>query len=170
MRCIRGRGLVLDGLDEVARRLPADALLERQPVSGGRGAYVRDRGASLPESPACVEGPLLAELRCHDLRHTATPSPPRPGASTKQLMAGMGHPSMRAALIYQHASSNGDAAIASARSQLALGETTTTEPTGHQRPTPRAAGRHVRVLLARSGHAEIVRVFGGLRGNGMNGL
>jgi hypothetical protein len=53
----------------------------------------------------------------------------------------MGHASMRAALIYQHATTDRDAAIASALSQLALGEVATAEPGGQTRPRLRAAGR-----------------------------
>ena len=41
------------------------------------------------------------------------------GASTRELMARMGHASPRAALIYQHATSDRDQAIASALSNLA---------------------------------------------------
>jgi hypothetical protein len=41
------------------------------------------------------------------------------GASTKELMARMGHESVRAALIYQHASSERDVAIAEPLSAMA---------------------------------------------------
>ena len=44
------------------------------------------------------------------------------GASTKELMAGMGHASPRAALIYQHATAERDRAIAEALSELTLAE------------------------------------------------
>lgn len=40
------------------------------------------------------------------------------GASTKELMARMGHASPRAALIYQHATKDRDASIAAALSDL----------------------------------------------------
>jgi hypothetical protein len=52
----------------------------------------------------------------------------------------MGHASMRAALIYQHATTDRDAAIASALSQLALGEVAPAGPATQERPL-RAAGR-----------------------------
>ncbi|QNE21588.1 tyrosine-type recombinase/integrase [Kribbella qitaiheensis] len=39
----------------------------------------------------------------HDLRHTGNHLASRSGASTKKLMGRMGHSTMRAALIYQHA-------------------------------------------------------------------
>jgi integrase len=61
----------------------------------------------------------LPELRFHDLRHTGNTLAAATGASTKELMARTGHASMRAALIYQHATTDRDAAIAVALSQRA---------------------------------------------------
>lgn len=61
----------------------------------------------------------LLELRFHDLRHTGNTLAAATGASTKELMARMGHASMRVALIYQHATTDRDAAIATALSRLA---------------------------------------------------
>ena len=60
-----------------------------------------------------VEG-LPAGLRFHDLRHTGNTLAASTGASTRELMARMGHASARAALIYQHASAERDRAIADA--------------------------------------------------------
>jgi integrase len=87
----------------------------------------------------------LPTFRFHDLRHTGNTLAAATGASTKELMARMGHASMRAALIYQHASADRDAAIAEALSRLAVGEpsvgtTRATEPVqGTGRPArPRA--------------------------------
>ncbi|HVA09249.1 MAG TPA: tyrosine-type recombinase/integrase [Acidimicrobiales bacterium] len=54
----------------------------------------------------------LDHLHFHDLRHTGNTLAAATGASTKELMARMGHASARAALIYQHASSERDVAIA----------------------------------------------------------
>jgi integrase len=54
----------------------------------------------------------LADFRFHDLRHTGNTLSAATGASTKELMARMGHSSARAALIYQHATKQRDAAIA----------------------------------------------------------
>ncbi len=42
------RGLSMDGLDKVAGRLPADALVDGEPVGGERGASVRDRAHRFP--------------------------------------------------------------------------------------------------------------------------
>ena len=61
----------------------------------------------------------LPHFRFHDLRHTGNTLAAATGASTKELMARMGHASMRAALIYQHATTDRDAAIAVALSELA---------------------------------------------------
>ncbi|WP_235921585.1 tyrosine-type recombinase/integrase [Lentzea tibetensis] len=48
----------------------------------------------------------------HDLRHTGNNLAAAAGASTRELMHRMGHGSMRAALIYQHATSERDKEIA----------------------------------------------------------
>ena len=56
-------------------------------------------------------------LRLHDLRHTGNTLAAATGASTKELMSRMGHAS-RAALIYQHATQDRDAAIAAGLSDL----------------------------------------------------
>lgn len=53
-----------------------------------------------------------SDVHFHDLRHTGNDLAVQAGASTKELMARMGHSTMRAALIYQHASRERDRAIA----------------------------------------------------------
>ena len=60
------------------------------------------------------------DLRLHDLRHTGNTLAASTGASTKELMSRLGHLSPRAALIYQHATADRDAAIAGALSDLIL--------------------------------------------------
>jgi integrase len=57
-------------------------------------------------------------LRFHDLRHTGNTMAASTGASTKELMARMGHASPRAALIYQHATRERESAIAAALSAM----------------------------------------------------
>jgi integrase len=57
---------------------------------------------------------VSAELHFHDLRHTGNHFAAISGASTRELMGRMGHASMRAALIYQHRTSERDRAIADA--------------------------------------------------------
>lgn len=60
----------------------------------------------------------LAGFDFHDLRHTGNTLAAAAGASTKELMARMGHSSPRAALIYEHATKDREAAIASALSDV----------------------------------------------------
>ena len=55
---------------------------------------------------------LPAGFRFHDLRHTANTLTAATSASTRELMAGMGHRSSAAALRYQHATRERDRAIA----------------------------------------------------------
>lgn len=62
----------------------------------------------------------LTQLRFHDLRHTGNTLSAATGASTRELMARMGHSSPRAALIYQHATRERDTAIARALSETIL--------------------------------------------------
>ena len=54
------------------------------------------------------------ELHFHDLRHTGNTLAAGVGVSTRDLMSRMGHDSMHAALIYQHATSEVDEAMAAA--------------------------------------------------------
>lgn len=54
----------------------------------------------------------------HDLRHTGNTLAAATGASTKELMARLGHASPRAALIYQHATQARDDGVAAAISAL----------------------------------------------------
>ena len=54
----------------------------------------------------------MPELHFHDLRHVPNTLTAASGASTKELMHRMGHASPEAALRYQHATRDRDAAIA----------------------------------------------------------
>lgn len=54
----------------------------------------------------------LEGMRFHDLRHSAGTLAARTGATTKELMARLGHASPRAAMIYQHAADDRDRRIA----------------------------------------------------------
>lgn len=58
-----------------------------------------------------------AGFHFHDLRHTGNMLAAETGASTRELMHRMGHSSIRAALIYQHATSERDRAIAAGTDQ-----------------------------------------------------
>lgn len=61
----------------------------------------------------------LAGLRFHDLRHAAGTLAARTGATTKELMARLGHASPRAAMIYQHAAADRDRRIAEGLDSMA---------------------------------------------------
>lgn len=56
----------------------------------------------------------MPELHFHDLRHTGGTLSAASGATLKELMARLGHSSVRAAMIYQHATRDRDQAIAKA--------------------------------------------------------
>lgn len=58
-----------------------------------------------------------AEVHFHDLRHTGNNLAAATGASTKELMARMGHSTMRAALICQHANQDRHRRIADGLSE-----------------------------------------------------
>jgi len=58
------------------------------------------------------------DLHFHDLRHTGNTLAAQTGTSLRDLMARMGHDSPRAALIYQHATSDADRAVAAALDAL----------------------------------------------------
>jgi integrase len=64
------------------------------------------------------------DLRFHDLRHTGATLAAATGATLAELMARMGHSTAGAAIIYQHAASNRDQAIAKALSGLAQAQRT----------------------------------------------
>ncbi|WP_281199146.1 tyrosine-type recombinase/integrase [Micromonospora pallida] len=59
----------------------------------------------------------LPAFHFHDLRHTGNTLAAASGASTREMMQRMGHASMRAAWIYQHATNERDREIASAMDQ-----------------------------------------------------
>lgn len=82
--------------------------------TGSRGGALR-RGNFHRETAwtkTVVKVGLPAGFHFHDLRHTGNQLAAISGASTRELMRRMGHASMRAALIYQHASDERDRAIA----------------------------------------------------------
>jgi integrase len=83
--------------------------------TGDKGAALRrsnfNRQARWPDSVAAIGAP---GLHFHDLRHTGNHFAAMSGASLRDLMARMGHDSMRAALIYQHENQTADRKIADA--------------------------------------------------------
>jgi integrase len=80
----------------------------------------------------------LEGLRFHDLRHTSATLSIAAGASTRELMARMGHSSSAAALRYQHVMAGRDAAIAAALDELIEAASTLAE-------TPPSASSGTRV-------------------------
>ena len=62
----------------------------------------------------------LSGLRFHDLRHTAGTLAAQTGATTKELMARLGHASPQAAMVYQHAADDRDRLIADRLAQMAV--------------------------------------------------
>ena len=60
----------------------------------------------------------LSGLHLHDLRHTGNTMAAATGASLRELMERMGHSSLRAALIYQHATRDRDETIAAAMGEV----------------------------------------------------
>lgn len=70
----------------------------------------------------------LTHLHFHDLRHTGNTLAAATGASTKELMARMGHSSSRAALIYQHATRDRDVVIAKAIGEIIEAAEVETDP------------------------------------------
>ena len=83
--------------------------------TGLKGAPIR-RGNFNPQVGwnAAVELIGHPGLHLHDLRHTGNTLAAASGVSTRDLMARMGHDSMNAALMYQHATSQADRVIAQA--------------------------------------------------------
>ena len=82
-------------------------------TDGTRPFHAEALGRQWRKALVSVDG-LPPGLVFHDLRHTGNTLAAGTGASTRELMARMGHASPRAALIYQHASAERDRAIAEA--------------------------------------------------------
>jgi integrase len=94
--------------------------LERFAEPGSQGlVFVRPKGGKLRRSnfhesvwSKAREAVGLPGLHIHDLRHTGATLSAATGATLKELMARLGHSSLRAALIYQHATRDRDRLIA----------------------------------------------------------
>lgn len=88
--------------------------------------------------PELVRRLGMAGVHFHDLRHAGNIWASKAGLSTKDLMARMGHDDMRAALIYQRATSDADRLIADRLSALVdehRGRRTPEEDGGDNDPT-----------------------------------
>ncbi|RKR89180.1 site-specific recombinase XerD [Micromonospora pisi] len=77
-------------------------------------------------------------LHFHDLRHTGNTLAARTGASTRELMARMGHDSPQAAMIYQHATAEADRAIAQAVSDAVKAERRKAKKAAASKPEKKA--------------------------------
>jgi integrase len=95
-----------------------DALVFTGPKGG---ALRRAHFNNLTRWVETVRGLGVPGLHFHDLRHTGNHLAAQTGASTKDLMARMGHDDIRAALIYQRATSEADRRIADRLSALVNG-------------------------------------------------
>jgi integrase len=62
----------------------------------------------------------MSGFRFHDLRHTAGTLAAQTGATTKELMARLGHASHQAAMVYQHAAADRDRVIAERLAQMTV--------------------------------------------------
>jgi integrase len=130
---VRGAGLILGPPKSRAGRrtvsVPAAILpavrehlathVDEEPTAlvftGPNGAPIwRGNFNKLAKWPESVAKLGMPGLHFHDLRHTGNTLAARTGASTRELMARMGHDSPQAALIYQHATAEADRAIAQA--------------------------------------------------------
>lgn len=97
-----------------------------QPGTGGRlfvglrGGIPRRRNFNPVWGKALKHADIPTELglHLHDLRHTGSTWSAHSGATLKELMARIGHSSPRAAMIYQHATSDRDHAIPAALDAL----------------------------------------------------
>jgi integrase len=112
--------------------VPADLIpelrwhLERYAEPGPQGlVFVGPKGAPLRRNNflriwvrACAAADAPG-VHFHDLRHVGGTMAATTGATLKELMARLGHSSPRAAMIYQHATSDRDQAIAQALGLLA---------------------------------------------------
>jgi integrase len=68
------------------------------------------------------------DLHLHDLRHFGATLAAQAGATTKELMARLGHPSPAAALRYQHATAERDQLLAARMDALLVADGTADSP------------------------------------------
>lgn len=95
-----------------------DALI----FTGAKGAPLRSGSfGRAVKWTKTVDSVGLAGFHFHDLRHTGNTLAAASGASTRELMHRLGHATMRAALIYQHATSERDREIAQAMDRRIAG-------------------------------------------------
>ncbi|MGA5818650.1 tyrosine-type recombinase/integrase [Kitasatospora sp. NPDC094028] len=92
---------------------------------GPRGGTLRRSNFRDDWTAAKAKAGVSPDIHFHDVRHTGNNIAAQNGASTRELMTRMGHSTTRAALIYQHMTSDRDRAIADKMGEAArkaLGE------------------------------------------------
>jgi integrase len=106
--------MLIDAMKRHLAEFPAED--EGLVLSGLLGARLRRNNfhRSVRWSQSVAQAGLPAGFHFHDLRHTGNNLAAASGASTRELIHRMGHGSMRAALIYQHATGERDREIADA--------------------------------------------------------
>jgi integrase len=110
-----------------------DALLFPAP-SGGQMRSNSQMHKAFQDARAVAGRP---DLRFHDLRHTGATLAAATGATLAELMHRLGHSTPQAALIYQHATRDRDAAIAAALSEFASAKVVELRPRQQRRSTSR---------------------------------
>jgi integrase len=109
---------------------------------GPQGGVLRKSNFTTDVWHPAVRGLGLSHLHFHDLRHTGNTLAAATGASLRELMVRMGHASPQAALRYQHATRDRDAAIAQALSSLVeQARTGSSSSTRGPRPASDRVGR-----------------------------
>ena len=95
----------------------------------------------------------VPDLHFHDLRHTGNMLAAGSKATSKDLMARMGHDSMEAALIYQHASREAELSIAAhLNTQLEALDPAKKKPKGKKGSK---ATKSKAMRISNGGHAEV---------------
>ncbi|WP_226360742.1 site-specific integrase [Pseudonocardia sp. ICBG1142] len=120
---------------------PPDGLI----FCGQRGGMLRrgNFGRATDWPTTVVKTGLPTGFHFHDLRHTGNHLAATAGASTRELMHRMGHGTMRAALIYQHATTERDRRIAT---QIAALVDRGADPTPIRTPRPTTPAEHARAV------------------------
>jgi integrase len=105
--------------------------------TGDKGAVLRTGNfrRAVDWAAALRVSGMPAGFHFHDLRHTGNNLAASTGASTRDLMHRMGHASMRAALIYQHANSERDREIAAGMDRRIAKAQPKVKKTGKAKPT-----------------------------------
>ena len=114
--------LLADHMERYTRPGP-DALVFAD--ERGRIAPAKLRQRSFRRARNAIGRP---DLTWHDLRHTGATIAAQAGASLRELQHRLGHSTVRAAMIYQHADSRRDRELAQAMSQLAAPPTPNVVP------------------------------------------